>query len=81
MGDPVKLILLEAVLDVIAKDNLLDTVEASGKALMDGLHRLQEKYPHLLHKIRGKGTFIAFNLPNATLRDKLLQLLLNKHGK
>jgi hypothetical protein len=41
MGDPVKLHLLESMINQIEQYKLLDVVNASGKVLMDGLNQLQ----------------------------------------
>ncbi|RVE43445.1 hypothetical protein evm_011896 [Chilo suppressalis] len=71
MGDPGKLILLECVLKVIKQDNLLSLVEKSGSILKKGLHLLETEYPCMINSVRGRGTFLAFNAANATLRDKI----------
>ena len=49
MGDPSKVILLEAVLDTIAKDNLQQVVNDSGKVLLEGLNELQVRGINLGH--------------------------------
>ena len=53
MGDPSKVILLEAVLDTIAKDNLQQVVNDSGKVLLAGLHELQVRDINLSHPSPG----------------------------
>lgn len=78
MGDPGKLVLLEAILDVIKRDNLLATVQASGQVLMKGLSELQVEYPQLLNSVRGRGTFIAINAPSSSIRDDMVNRLKKK---
>lgn len=41
MGDPSKNLFLAEVLNVIRRENLLEEVARSGKALMNGLYELQ----------------------------------------
>lgn len=41
MGDPSKNLILSEVLNVIRRENLLEEVNRSGKALMTGLFELQ----------------------------------------
>lgn len=61
VGDPGKLILLDAVLQTIRKENLLDNVCKTGDILMKGLKENEKKYPGLVHSSRGLGTFLAFD--------------------
>ena len=44
MGDPPKLLLLEAVLETIKKDNLKAVVNEAGDTLLKGLKELQVIY-------------------------------------
>ena len=54
MGEPSKLILLEAVLDTIAKENLLARVTEVGDDMISGLGDLALKYPGVFSNVRGK---------------------------
>lgn len=47
MGDPSKNLLLAEVLNVIRRENLLEEVTRSGKALLNGLYDLQVMYLQL----------------------------------
>ena len=78
VGDPLRLALLKTTLDVIRKDSLLDVVQKSGKTLMDGLNTLQTSKPESISRLRGKGTFIAFDLPSEEIRAKLISAMLQK---
>uniref|UniRef100_A0A8C4ZYA4 4-aminobutyrate aminotransferase n=1 Tax=Gadus morhua TaxID=8049 RepID=A0A8C4ZYA4_GADMO len=72
MGDPSKNLLLAEVLNVIRQENLLAEVTRTGKALLGGLYELQAKYPNLLSRARGQGTFCAIDVCKASVRDKLI---------
>lgn len=75
MGDPAKLIMLEAVINVIQSENLLAKVEKTGAKLQAGLHGLQAKYKQLISNVRGRGTFCAFDFGDSATRDKALERL------
>jgi len=46
MGDPNKLIILGAVLDVVERDNLIEKVAARGEEITTGLLELQVNSDH-----------------------------------
>lgn len=75
MGDPSKLILLEQVIAVIQKENLLAKIEQTGSRLQKGLHELQAKFHGLVSNVRGRGTFCALDFPDGSTRDKALEQL------
>ena len=50
-------------------------MQASGDTIMSGLEELQQKFPHLLSRARGRGTFCAVDLPTMAARDSLLTSL------
>lgn len=78
MGDPSKLILLEAVVDTIIKDNLLDQVTRVGNYLLKELNALQKEHSAIMNSVRGRGTFIAFNCDTVEKRDAVIKKLLNQ---
>jgi len=75
MGDSGRILLLEAVLKVIQRDNLLALVRESGNVMMKGLKELQDQYPAILSNLRGRGTFISVDAPTAAARDELVNRL------
>ena len=81
MGDPSKVVLLEKVIEVIQRDKLLDSVQASGKRLMNGLKELCQKYPQHILNYRGIGSFCAFDSPTAEKRDEIVAKLKEKGNK
>lgn len=78
MGDPTKILLLDAVLKVIKREKLLSVVEKSGDVLMSGLRDLEAEFPALINSTRGRGTFITFDAADAKLRDDIVKRLLTK---
>lgn len=75
MGDPGKVLLLERILEVVKRDNLLKNVERVGKVLKGGLLEAEAEYSHLLNSTRGRGTFLAINAKNTKARDTILNKL------
>lgn len=75
MGDPHKIIILEQVVKEIQEEQLLDRVESAGETIMSGLTELETKFPALLSRARGRGTFCAVDLPTVAARDTLLSKL------
>jgi len=75
MGDPSKMIQLQAFVDTVERDHLLENTNITGQFLLDGLNGLQIQYPDILTRVRGIGTFCAFDLTTPTQRDTLVALL------
>lgn len=78
MGDPGKLLILEEILKVIKRDNLLENVNRVGKLLKQGLFDAQKEFPHILNSARGRGTFLAINCVDTKTRDEIVNLLKQK---
>lgn len=60
-GNPVSAVAGKAVLEVVARENLLSGVKESGDYLVAGFKKLAEEYP-LIGDTRGKGLFLAVEL-------------------
>lgn len=75
MGDPAKLIMLESVINVIHREELVQKIDTVGQKLQQGLLQLQGKYSNVISNARGKGTFCAFDLKDGPTRDKVLDQL------
>ena len=43
LGDPARLAMLEAVINTIERDNLLDRTQKAGQALIKGIYKLAVK--------------------------------------
>ncbi|KAJ0401258.1 hypothetical protein P43SY_010982 [Pythium insidiosum] len=75
MGDPSKMISLEAFLDVMDQDRLLENTSITGKYLHAGLEDLSTKFPALVQNVRGQGTYLAFDLPTEAQRNEMVAIL------
>ncbi|KAH3873713.1 4-aminobutyrate aminotransferase, mitochondrial-like [Dreissena polymorpha] len=72
VGDPSKVLLLEAVVKVIREQGLVERTRVTGEYLLTGLRQMQDKYPGILTKARGLGTFCAIDFHNTESRDSLV---------
>jgi len=75
MGDPSKLLMLEAVLECVKKDRLVENAAATGEVLQKGLHALAQAHPGRLSAVRGVGTLVAVDLESGAARDAAVNAL------
>lgn len=59
-------------LEIIEEENLVDNAAKVGKYFQEHLLNLVAKYPKMISNVRGKGLFIAFDLPAGFIRDKFM---------
>jgi len=79
MGEPIKMLQLDTILDVIDRDQLIPKTVAAGDVVQNGLHSLVREYPDLIKNARGVGTFCAFDaVGGGASRDKMLGALKQK---
>jgi len=78
MGDPSKVILLEAIIQIIRKENLLDRVTRVGDYMLKCLMNIEKEHSNIINSVRGRGTFIAFNCATPEMRDAVIKKLLVK---
>ncbi|XP_074866388.1 4-aminobutyrate aminotransferase, mitochondrial isoform X2 [Carettochelys insculpta] len=78
LGDPAKNLMLAEVINIIKREDLLNNATHAGKVLLTGLLDLQARYPHLISRARGRGTFCSFDTPDDATRNKLIAVARNK---
>ena len=77
-GDPARMIIAGAIAEEVVKNNLVESTAKVGQYIYDGLAKLAQKFPKDIQRLRGKATFIAFDLESPADRDSFLyQLKLN----
>jgi L-lysine 6-transaminase len=62
-GNFIDMLRFQLVLEIIEKENLLENVQKQGEFLLEGLQKLQAKFPHLISNARGRGLMCAFDFP------------------
>jgi len=78
MGDPSRVVLLEAMVNTIRQDGLLDNAKQIGEMLVGGMNQLVKEYPNQLDVARGFGCFDCVDVHEAAHRDKLVSCLREK---
>ena len=79
MGDPIKLVILSKVLQIMHEQSILKKIPNTGNYLLSGLIELEKRYPHFLSASRGRGLLCAFDVPSEK-RDLFVKKLL-QNGK
>jgi acetylornithine/N-succinyldiaminopimelate aminotransferase len=75
-GNPLACAVAAAVVNYLQAENMADKVARSGNFMIDGLHKLRDKYPSLIGPIRGKGLLCAFELGSDHLVTKVTEAAL-----
>lgn len=68
-GNWADMLRLQLTLEVIEKENLVENAKNMGVFLLDGLIKIEQKFPELISNARGRGLMCAFDLPNSEMRN------------
>jgi L-lysine 6-transaminase len=63
-------------LEIIADENLIDNARVVGEHLIARLREVAEELP-AVSNVRGRGLFVAFDLPDKEVRDRTLAACLD----
>ncbi len=77
-GNLVDMIRCQRFVEIIEEDDLLALSRAVGERLLRGFQALAESFPETVGNPRGRGTFLAFDLPDPASRDRTLGALLEQ---
>lgn len=75
LGDPSKLVLLEAAVKFIKQQNLVENISKVGDHLLNELKSIEKRYSNVVMNARGRGTFCAIDFKTPELRDKAIKIL------
>jgi L-lysine 6-transaminase len=79
-GNLVDMVRCRKFLEVIEEEKLIDNARTTGDFLLKKLVELAEEFPGKMTNVRGRGLFIAFDLPDGATRGKVLSTWLQKHN-
>ncbi len=65
-------------LEIIEKSNLVAETQKNGEYMLNILDGIAEESQGLITNVRGKGMFIAFDMPSPAIRDDLIGEVLNE---
>jgi 4-aminobutyrate aminotransferase / (S)-3-amino-2-methylpropionate transaminase len=78
MGDPTKMIQLEAFVDTYVKEKLEQNTKITGDYLKEKLQQLAVVHPGQVANVRGLGTHLALDLPSTEARNQFVRSLLER---
>jgi L-lysine 6-transaminase len=76
-GNLVDMIRCGRYLEIIAEENLIENARVVGDHLQGRLRELATEFPAAMSNVRGRGLFIAFDLPEKAMRDRTLAACLD----
>jgi L-lysine 6-transaminase len=78
-GNLVDMLRCARYLEIIQAENLVENARVVGEHLQSRLRDLAQEFPGVMSNVRGRGLFIAFDLPDKAMRDRTLAACL-EHG-
>jgi L-lysine 6-transaminase len=74
-GNLVDMVRCRRFVEIIEEENLVENAAVVGDHLLDLLRGMEERLPDLVSNARGRGLFVAFDLPDGETRDRALGLM------
>jgi len=74
-GNLVDMVRCQRNIEIIEEDDLVGNAARSGERLLEGLRRLEGIFPGTVSNARGRGLFVAFDLPDTGIRNRTLTAL------
>lgn len=74
-GNFIDMLRFQLVLEVIENENLVENSKVVGEFLLDGLLKLEQKFPEQIFASRGKGLMCAFDLKDHDTRNWMREKL------
>jgi L-lysine 6-transaminase len=78
-GNLVDMVRAEKYFEIIDEENLVENARTVGEHLLARLREMSEEFPGVVSNVRGRGLFLALDLPDKAMRDKTLAACL-EHG-
>jgi L-lysine 6-transaminase len=79
-GNLVDMVRCRRFLEIIAEEGLVENARTTGEFLLGKLLELSEEFAGKMTNLRGRGLFIAFDLPDKKTRGEVLACWLRKHN-
>ena len=79
-GNLVDMVRCRRYVEIIAEENLVENARVVGDFLTAKLEELAAEFPGKMTSVRGRGLFIAFDLPDGKTRGQVLSTWLQKHN-
>lgn len=79
-GNLVDMVRSRRYLEIIEAEDLVSNAREVGAYLLERLRELAAEFPGKMTNVRGRGLFIAFDMPDGATRGKVLATWLQKHA-
>lgn len=79
MGEPLKLVMMNKIIEIVQRDRLLDNVNRVGQVLQDGFVHMEDITGGMVNSGRGRGLYTAFSVATPELRDKMIKSAFDKN--
>ncbi len=79
-GNLVDMVRCRKILEIMAEEKLVENARTTGEILLRKLNELASEFPGKMTNVRGRGLFIAFDLPDGKARGGVLACWLQKHN-
>jgi L-lysine 6-transaminase len=77
-GNLVDMIRCVRYLEIIEEENLIENARVVGEHLLARLREMAEEFPGVVSNVRGRGLFLALDLPDKSMRDRALSASLEQ---
>jgi L-lysine 6-transaminase len=71
-GNLVDMVRSQRIIEIIETEDLIANAASVGEHLLAGLRALEREFPGVVSNARGRGLFVAFDLPDTATRDRVL---------
>ena len=78
-GNLVDMVRCAKYLEIIEEENLIENARVVGDYFLARLREMAAEFPGIVSNVRGRGLFLAFDLPDKAMRDRTLAACL-EHG-
>jgi L-lysine 6-transaminase len=79
-GNLVDMLRCRKILEIMVEDKLVENAKTTGEFLLGKLNELASEFPGKMTNVRGRGLFIAFDLPDGKTRGSVMSCWLRKHN-
>jgi len=79
-GNLVDMVRCRRFLEIIEEEKLVENARTVGEHLLARLAELAAEFPGKMTNVRGRGLFVAFDLPDHATRNRVLACWLQKHA-
>lgn len=77
-GNPLACVAAIKTIEILKRDNLIEETAEKGQYFIDGLTKLQEKYPTVIKEVRGKGLLIGLEFSKEGVGGMLMSEVIDR---